>query len=161
MTKHDPVVPIQAVAPWTDAQRATLNALLDLMIPASADGTMPAASSLGLFDHIDDLPAKVRAGLAAGLDAIAKAADERLGAPLAQVPNEHAMAFVQAVRAGAAPFFTAFTAFAVARYYQHDLVMTRLGLELRPPWPQGHELEDGDWSMLEAVRARGPIFREV
>jgi hypothetical protein len=40
-------------------------------------------------------------------------------------------------------------------------VMRSIGMEARPPFPKGHELEQGDWSLLEPVRARGRIWRRV
>ena len=33
-------------------------------------------------------------------------------------------------------------------YYRDDRVMVSLGLEARPPFPKGHVLEQGDWSLL-------------
>ena len=44
-------------------------------------------------------------------------------------------------------------------YYRDDRVMVSLGLEARPPFPKGHELEQGDWSLLDPVRARKPFWR--
>jgi hypothetical protein len=46
-------------------------------------------------------------------------------------------------------------------YYRDDRVMLSLGLELRPPFPKGHEIEQGDWSLLDPVRAREPFWRPV
>ena len=46
-------------------------------------------------------------------------------------------------------------------YYRDDRVMVSLGLEVRPPFPKGHELEQGDWSLLDPVRARKPFWRPV
>ena len=44
-------------------------------------------------------------------------------------------------------------------YYRDDRVMVSLGLEARPPFPKGHVLEQGDWSLLDPVRARKPFWR--
>jgi hypothetical protein len=46
-------------------------------------------------------------------------------------------------------------------YYRDDRVMVSLGLEARPPFPKGHEVEQGDWSLLDPVRARKPFWRPV
>ena len=46
-------------------------------------------------------------------------------------------------------------------YYRDDRVMRSLGLEPRPPFPKGHEIEQGDWSLLDPVRAREPFWRPV
>lgn len=46
-------------------------------------------------------------------------------------------------------------------YYRDDRVMEAIGMEARPPFPLGYEVEEGDWSMLEAVQARGKIWRDA
>ncbi|MGA8401226.1 MAG: hypothetical protein WB697_15150 [Stellaceae bacterium] len=35
------------------------------------------------------------------------------------------------------------------------------GLELRPSYPEGRVLEQGDWSLLDAVRGRLRMWRDV
>ena len=44
-------------------------------------------------------------------------------------------------------------------YYRDDRVLRSLGLELRPPFPQGYVLEQGDWSLLDPVKKRAPSLR--
>jgi hypothetical protein len=46
-------------------------------------------------------------------------------------------------------------------YYRDDRVMVSLGLEVRPPFPKGHVVEQGDWSLLDPVRNRSPFWRQV
>jgi choline dehydrogenase-like flavoprotein len=46
-------------------------------------------------------------------------------------------------------------------YYRDDRVVRSLRLEPRPPYPKGHVLEDGDWSLLDPVRARSPLWRRA
>ena len=46
-------------------------------------------------------------------------------------------------------------------YYRDDRVMRSLGLEVRPPYPKGFEVEQGDWSLLDPVRARPKLYREI
>ena len=46
-------------------------------------------------------------------------------------------------------------------YYRDDRVMGSLGLEPRPPFPRGHVVEQGDWSLLDLVRKRVPMYRTV
>ena len=45
-------------------------------------------------------------------------------------------------------------------YYRDDRVLQSLGLEARPPFPRGYTLEQGDWSLLDAVRARAKLWRD-
>ena len=46
-------------------------------------------------------------------------------------------------------------------YYRDDRVMRSLDMEVRPPFPIGFELEQGDWSLLDPVRVRPKLYREV
>ncbi|HTG20694.1 MAG TPA: hypothetical protein VK681_11665 [Reyranella sp.] len=48
----------------------------------------------------------------------------------------------------------------VSAYYRDDRVLLALGLEARAPFPKGHTLEQGDWSLLDAVRKRAPFWRD-
>lgn len=45
-------------------------------------------------------------------------------------------------------------------YYRDDRVLHALGLEPRAPFPKGHTVEQGDWSLLDPVRARPPFWRD-
>jgi hypothetical protein len=45
-------------------------------------------------------------------------------------------------------------------YYRDDRVLLALGLEARAPFPKGYALEQGDWSLLDAVRRRAPFWRD-
>ncbi len=46
-------------------------------------------------------------------------------------------------------------------YYRDDRVLRSLGLELRAPFPQGYVLPEGDWALLDPVRARPPSLRRA
>ena len=48
----------------------------------------------------------------------------------------------------------------VGAYYRDDRVLLTLGHEARAPFPKGYVLEQGDWSLLDAVRGRKPFWRD-
>jgi hypothetical protein len=48
----------------------------------------------------------------------------------------------------------------LSAYYRDDRVLISLGMEPRAPFPKGHVLEQGDWSLLDPVRARAPFWRK-
>lgn len=50
---------------------------------------------------------------------------------------------------------------ALKAYYTDENVLRALGAGAVPPFPDGNFLEDDDWSILEPVFERGPIWREV
>src|SRR5258708_1905373 len=49
----------------------------------------------------------------------------------------------------------------VAAAFREAGVMHSLGKEPRPPFPKGHLVEQGEWSLLEPVRKRPPMYRVV
>ena len=49
----------------------------------------------------------------------------------------------------------------VTCYYRDDRVMKSLGMDSRAPFPKGFDVEQGDWSLLDPVRAMKPIYRLV
>jgi hypothetical protein len=46
-------------------------------------------------------------------------------------------------------------------YYRDDRVMRSLDMEIRPPFPKGFEVPQGDWSLLDPVRKRPPFYRDA
>ncbi len=184
MTK--PVQISTAPLPFNSAQRAALDALMDLLIPASRDGRMPAARTLGLYGaglygaglqgvglHGGGLNNAAQAGASAtlraadralfeqGLAALDALAQEAHGAPFAQLGAAPAKALVDALRNQHPAFVQCFVTQTVGRYLAHPVVMPLLGLEPRPPWPQGNVVAEGDWSMLDVVKRREKIYRKV
>ena len=50
---------------------------------------------------------------------------------------------------------------ALNNQYSDDRVLRSLGLELRAPFPKGYALEQGDWALLDPVRARAGTLRRA
>jgi hypothetical protein len=147
---------------FSDVEKRALACVLDEIIPASADGRLPAAGALGLADHLDaaldampELKLMVAQSLAAldglarrrhprGLEALSPA--ERAAALAELAAGEHAVPPVLAIHT-----FTG--------YYQHPRVLEALGCEPRPPHPEGYEMEANDLTLLEPVRKRSKLYR--
>lgn len=150
-----------APAPFGAAERAALDVLMDLLIPASADGRMPAARSLRLYDTIATMRSRERTILGEGLAELDRRARAGHGVPFAQVDPVRAKALVDAMREEGSVFVQTFVAQTVGRYVSHPDVMPLLGLEARPLWPQGNVVAEGDWSLLDVVRGREKFYRKV
>ena len=137
----------------SDPQTRTLVNVLDTIIPASRQRGMPAAGQIGVAEHVlqaTDLLPVVAAGLSALIDAGFDDLDppQRVGAL-----NE---------LAGSQPGFLPLLLFQTYQgYYQNAATLEALGLPPRPPHPLGYEIEENDLSLLEPVRAREKLYREV
>ena len=138
-------------------ERRALRRVAAMMIPASAEAGVPGADDDAIFGDIVaslgvDAPA-VRQAIAA-LDALA-------GGSFADAPDDAARDAAQRFREPRSPL-VAVLELAVSRcYYRDDRVMRSLGMEPRAPFPKGFDVAQGDWSLLDPVRARGKIWRDA
>lgn len=148
-------------APFNDAQLAALGVMMDLLIPASPDGRMPAAKTLGLYDDVAAMRAGDRALLERGLAALDALALQAHGVAFARLELVQAGALVDKMRVEQPAFVQTFITQTVGRYVSNPLVMPLLGLEPRPLWPKGNVVAEGDWSLLDVVRRRGKSYRQV
>lgn len=148
---------IDAAPPLTAAQRATLRAAAALVIPASAELGVPGADDEIIAADIERTMGRDRADVLCALEELDAAAD----APLAECSAAQREVTGRWLRAHRGALATTFANLVFACYYRDDRVMRALGLEPRPPYPKGFEVEPGDWSLLDPVRARGRIWREA
>jgi hypothetical protein len=139
----------------TPDETRSLHCVAAMMIPASSAYGVPGADDDTIFaDIVSSL----------GLDtALVKQALQRLDdladGVFAELDVVRRQAAAEALRKeGGAPL-TALTRVIAQCYYRDDRVMRSLGLELRAPFPRGFEVEQGDWSLLNPVRARAPFYR--
>lgn len=153
--------PAGAPAPFTDTQRAALAVLMDMLIPASPDGRMPAASTLGLYDDVTTMRAADRALFEQGLGDLDTRSMQAHGATFASLTSAQTKALVERLRGERSAFVQSFVALTVGRYFSHPVVMPRIGLEPRPLWPKGNTVAEGDWSLLDVVKRRQKIYRKV
>ena len=139
------------------SERADFRRLADLMIPASSEYGVPGAGDAVIFADIEaslgrDL-ADVRKALA-GLAALS-------GGSFAALDDAKADAIGREFHGGKTPEVTVLGRTILQCYYRDDRVVRSLGLEPRPPFPKGHTLEQGDWSLLDPVRARPKMWRDA
>jgi Gluconate 2-dehydrogenase subunit 3 len=146
---------------FSPAQCATLECVLDLIVPPSEDGRMPGATEVGvpayLLAHCADALPVLRDELD-WLDAQSKAG---FGQPFASLGAADRQAIVDATRAQTPDFMSRLALETVTCYYQHDRVLAALGMEVRPPAPQGFKVISGDLMLLAPVRKRGKMYRDV
>jgi hypothetical protein len=143
--------------PLTDAERAALIAVATCMIPAGTARRLPGADDPAIFSDILKSLGRNTEAVRAALRAL----DTSAGGAFADLDPARQMAVAEAFRA-VQPAHAMALATAVAQsYYRDDRVMRAIGMEPRPPFPKGFDVEPGDWSLLEPVRRRGKVYREV
>ena len=133
----------------SEPERERLRRIAAMIVPASAEFAMPGADDDAIFAEIvtdaEAKTAETRAAIAA-VDALGDLDAAAMGAALQKTAPE-AAAHLQVI--------------VTQCYYRDPRVLEAIGVEPRPPFPKGYEVGQGDFSLLDPVRARGPIWREV
>jgi len=139
----------------SSAQSRTLAVLVGSMIPASDEHGMPGADDPLIFaDILKSLGRETPA-----IQQLIGLLDQGAGGSFANLPIEQHQSVLEPVREKH-PLLLAALITATARcYYRDDRVMESLGMEARPPFPKGFEVHEGNWALLDPVKARGPIWR--
>lgn len=141
----------------TPAQRDDLRALCGLIIPASLEFAVPGADDPAVQADMLATLGRDTGPVRAALDQLAGLA----GAPLASLDTERQAAAAMALRDKGGAAVATLTRVVLQCYYRDDRVVRSLGLEARAPYPLGHVLEEGDWALLDPVRARPPLWRRA
>jgi hypothetical protein len=144
-----------SAAALTPAQSDDLRVIAGVMIPASAEFDVPGADDPAIQADIAATLGRDAGLVREALDALAGLA----GSPLAGLDPDRREAVAMELRATGGAAVATLTRVVLQCYYRDDRVVRSLGLEPRPPYPKGHVLEEGDWSLLDPVRARPPMWR--
>jgi hypothetical protein len=141
----------------TPRQRDDLRSVAALMIPESSEYDVPGADDAVIQADILATLSRDAAPVAAALDHIARLA----GAPLAALDGISREAAVTEFRASGGLPAATLARVILQCYYRDARVLRSLGIEPRAPFPKGHVLPDGDWSLLDPVKVRPAKMRGV
>jgi hypothetical protein len=141
----------------TLAQRDDLRVVAGMIIPASSDYNVPGADDAAIQADMLVTLGRDAAAVREALDHLARLA----GMPLAKLDAARREAVATEFRASGGAAAAALVRVVLQCYYRDDRVLRSLGLELRPPFPKGYPLEQGDWSLLDPVKARPPMWRRT
>jgi hypothetical protein len=141
----------------TPVQRDDLRAIAAMIIPASIEYNVPGADDADIQADMLATLGRDAPAVSAALDHLARLA----GQPLASLDPARRDSLAQQFRASGGTAAAALVRVVLQCYYRDDRVLRSLGVELRPPFPKGYELEQGDWSLLDPVKARPSVLRRT
>lgn len=141
--------------PLTAAETADLRAFAGTMIPASERYAVPGADDDRIFADILRSLERDRDDIGVALARLG----ELGGGPFAELPAARRLDVANALRTEGGTPAASLTRVILLCYYRDDRVMISLGQEPRPPFPKGHDVEQGDWSLLDPVKKRAPFYR--
>jgi hypothetical protein len=139
------------------AETRDLRCIAGMMIPASAEFGVPGADDAIIFADVVKSLGRDLGDVRAALGALA----EHAGGAFAEIDAVRRQAVAASFRARGGTALAALSRVILQCYYRDDRVVLSLGLEPRPPFPKGHTLEQGDWSLLDPVRTRPKMWRDA
>ncbi len=141
----------------TDAEVRDLHALAGMMIPASSAYGVPGADDELIFA---DIVKNLERDTADAQSALKQLAELSGGAFADLAPERCAEVAVRFKQEGGTPL-ASLNRVVLLCYYRDDRVMRSLGQDPRSPFPKGHVVEQGDWSLLDPVKKRAPMWRRA
>jgi hypothetical protein len=141
----------------TPAQCDDLRVVARMMIPESPAYNVPGADDAAIQADIVATMGRDTDLVRRALDHLARLA----GRSLAELDDAGRDAVAKEFRASGGAAAATLVRVVLQCYYRDDRVLRSLNLELRPPFPLGYPLEQGDWSLLEPVKARPPMWRRA
>ena len=147
---HEPR-PVLSPAASRDLQR-----IAGFLIPSSEEYGVPGADDSAIFADILRSLGRDTALVCAALAELGAIG----GAAFADLDAESAEAVAAQFHDGGGPAVAALGRVILQCYYRDDRVLRSLGVDPRPPFPKGHVIEQGDWSLLDVVSNRKPMWRD-
>ena len=143
---------------FTTAEQTCLQAVASTMIPPDAE--IPGAGDEAIFARILALSARQPGPVRNCIAAIETAAHNHYSCGYIALSTDQQIELLQRLRQQSPLLLGVLVSVVAASYYEDDRVLISLGYEPRPPFPLGHTVETGDWSLLDPVRSREPFYRK-
>jgi hypothetical protein len=142
--------------PLSASELRNLGDIAGTMIPADAALGVPGADDPAI---LADIVKSIGRDLPLVREALAAIAQNAGGAFAAMDRDKRETLINGYYKAGGAAA-VALGRVILGAYYRDDRVLLSLKHEARAPFPKGYTLEQGDWSLVDAVRKRPPLWRD-
>lgn len=129
-----------------------------ILIPASREHGIPGADDAPILERVLRSASRFWAPLMKELQTL-EAAHGSPEALLARDAAQFGEIIARAITERRGAFGLLLTAVLQA-YYTDDRVLRSLGKSPAPPFPQGNAIDQGDWTLLDAVRSRPRLYRD-
>ena len=139
------------------AQRLDLRRIAGMMVPPDPEFGVPGADDEVIFDDVMRSLGRDLLDVSTALTRLAALS----GGSFAELEPPRREAVAHRFLAEDSREVVALGRVILQCYYRDDRVVRSFGLEPRPPFPKGHILEQGDWSLLDVVRGRPKLWRDA
>jgi hypothetical protein len=137
----------------SEAEIDALREIAGTMVPPDADLGVPGADDTAIL-------ADIARSVGRDLPLVRKALAEIAAKSFTSLDRDRREALINDMYGSRAASIVALGRVILGSYYRDDRVLLALKQEARSPFPKGYTLEQGDWSLLDAVRNHAPLWRD-
>lgn len=145
--------------PFSAREREVLRGVAGALIPASDEYGIPGADDEEIFARILALAAARAESIKSGIAALNALAGDHGNQDFLDLSDPRQAALLR--DEASSSFLKQMIHCTATSYYQDGRVLESIDLKSTPPFPGGHEIEQGDWTLLDPVKARTPFYRRV
>ena len=143
--------------PYSVEEREVLRRIAGVLIPASEEYSVPGADDEVIFARILVLASERAESIRSGIEALQTRAKECHDESFLDLGGVQQTVLLRDQETS--PLLMQMIHCTATAYYEDGRVLQSIDLKSTPPFPGGHEIEQGDWSLLDPVKARTPFYR--
>ena len=146
---------------FNDAQIELMIEVLNRIIPAN--GERPGAGEIAVtyLDEVVGGSPRLKRIFNHGLSQLEVVAYRMYAQDLPSLTGEQIDVVLRQVEVDEGEFFDLLVRHTYNGYYTDPRIVQLLGIEARPPQPLGHRVDQGNITLVENVKNRGIVYREV
>ena len=145
--------------PYSVEEREVLRQIAGILIPESDEYGVPGADDEAIFARILVLASERAESIRSEIEALQTRAKVRHDEGFLGLDGAQQTVLLRDEKTSR--FLGRMIHCTATAYYEDGRVLQSIDLKSTPPFPGGHEIEQGDWSLLEPVKARAPFYRRV
>ena len=146
---------------FSEIENRNLIALLDVIIPANEARGLPSAAELNYLEYLEKFGADQISTIKEELEGLNKAALDKTQRPFFDLEKGEQQELCGLLREMNHRFARTILVQTLNCYYQDSRVLNAWGRKAGAQFPRGNKVPQDDLTMLDPVRKRGKIFREV
>ena len=145
----------------SDIEKSILVALLDVIIPADKARGLPSAAELNFLEYLEEFGADHVPKIKEELGELNKEALDKTSSLFFELEKDKQAKLCDLLRETKHRFARTILVQTLNCYYQDSKVLAAWGRKAGAQFPGGNEVPQGDLTLLDPVRKRGKIFRDI
>jgi len=146
---------------FSEKDQHIIAVLAEMVIPKSKEYCIPGASDPKIVNNILEDAIRQPNQLFKAIEAVKTLTNERFDVGFSELDINIQEEITILFRREYPQLSKQFANLVAQSFYRDDRIMKSIELEVRPPYPEGYEVEQGDWSLLNDVRRREPFYRHT